>query len=76
MSFLPHSNKAGILAGIYLVNAVVAPLTVFYNVSIKSSSSLMVRSLMKICLVDLCKFWWCHQASICSSDCIWVIFTW
>ena len=33
MSFLPQSNKSGILAGIYLVNAVVAPLTVFYNVS-------------------------------------------
>ncbi len=33
MSFLPTSNKGGILAGIYLVNAVVAPLTVFYSVS-------------------------------------------
>ncbi|KAK5661044.1 hypothetical protein OQA88_12423 [Cercophora sp. LCS_1] len=31
MSFLPTSNKSGILAGIYLVNAVVAPLAVFYN---------------------------------------------
>ncbi|KAK3375839.1 allantoate permease [Lasiosphaeria ovina] len=31
MSFLPSSNKNGILAGIYLVNAVVAPLAVFYN---------------------------------------------
>ncbi|OAA70534.1 Major facilitator superfamily domain, general substrate transporter [Cordyceps fumosorosea ARSEF 2679] len=31
MSFLPTSNRAGILAGIYLVNAVVAPLAVFYN---------------------------------------------
>jgi hypothetical protein len=31
MSFLPTSNKAGCLAGIYLVNAVVAPLTVFYQ---------------------------------------------
>ena len=30
MSFLPTSNKSGILAGIYLVNAVVAPLTIFY----------------------------------------------
>ncbi|KAF4925016.1 Thiamine pathway transporter THI73 [Colletotrichum viniferum] len=30
MSFLPVSNRAGCLAGIYLVNAVVAPLTVFY----------------------------------------------
>jgi hypothetical protein len=33
MSFLPTTNKAGVLAGIYLVNAVVAPLAVFYNVS-------------------------------------------
>lgn len=33
MSFLPKSNKSGLLAGIYLVNAVVAPLTIFYAVS-------------------------------------------
>ncbi|KAM4062853.1 major facilitator superfamily protein [Hirsutella rhossiliensis] len=32
MSFLnPHTNRSGVLAGIYLVNAVVAPLTIFYN---------------------------------------------
>ncbi|KAF2189269.1 MFS general substrate transporter [Zopfia rhizophila CBS 207.26] len=31
MSFLPHSNRSGILAGIYLVNAIVAPLPVYYN---------------------------------------------
>ncbi|KAK7216807.1 hypothetical protein V2G26_004810 [Clonostachys chloroleuca] len=31
MSFLPINNKKGILAGIYLVNAVVAPLAIFYN---------------------------------------------
>ncbi|KAG7290106.1 hypothetical protein NEMBOFW57_000101 [Staphylotrichum longicolle] len=31
MSFLPTSNRAGCLAGIYLTNAVVAPLAVFYN---------------------------------------------
>ncbi|KAL2017776.1 hypothetical protein VTK56DRAFT_1694 [Thermocarpiscus australiensis] len=31
MSFLPTSNRSGILAGIYLVNAVVAPLAIFYN---------------------------------------------
>ncbi|KAJ7894858.1 major facilitator superfamily domain-containing protein [Mycena olivaceomarginata] len=30
MSFVPTSNKAGCLAGIYLVNAITAPLTVFY----------------------------------------------
>lgn len=33
MSFLPTSNRAGCLAGIYLVNAVVAPLPVFYQVT-------------------------------------------
>jgi hypothetical protein len=33
MSFLPATNRSGILAGVYLVNAVVAPLTVFYSVS-------------------------------------------
>ncbi|KAL2155729.1 hypothetical protein VTH82DRAFT_471 [Thermothelomyces myriococcoides] len=31
MSFLPESNRSGCLAGIYLVNAVVAPLAIFYN---------------------------------------------
>ncbi|KAJ4254007.1 hypothetical protein NW762_010410 [Fusarium torreyae] len=31
MSFLPATNKAGCLVGIYLVNAVVAPLTIYYN---------------------------------------------
>ncbi|KAK4039472.1 major facilitator superfamily domain-containing protein [Parachaetomium inaequale] len=31
MSFLPTDNRAGCLAGIYLVNAVVAPLAIFYN---------------------------------------------
>ncbi|KAI6781275.1 uncharacterized protein J7T54_004048 [Emericellopsis cladophorae] len=31
MSFLPPTNRSGVLAGVYLVNAVVAPLTVFYS---------------------------------------------
>ncbi|KAK3897652.1 major facilitator superfamily domain-containing protein [Staphylotrichum tortipilum] len=31
MSFLPNTNRAGCLAGIYLTNAVVAPLAIFYN---------------------------------------------
>ncbi|KAF7559032.1 hypothetical protein G7046_g5125 [Stylonectria norvegica] len=31
MSFLPAGHKEGKLAGIYLVNAVVAPLAIFYN---------------------------------------------
>lgn len=34
MSFLPTSNRSGILAGVYLVNAVVAPLAIFYSVSV------------------------------------------
>lgn len=35
MSFLnTTTHHAGVLAGIYLVNAVVAPLTLFYAVSI------------------------------------------
>jgi hypothetical protein len=33
MSFLPTTNRAGCLAGIYHTNAVVAPLAIFYNVS-------------------------------------------
>jgi hypothetical protein len=32
MSFLPVTNRNGILAGLYLVNTVVAPLAIFYNV--------------------------------------------
>jgi hypothetical protein len=32
MSFLPVTNRSGCLAGIYLVNAVVAPLPVLYAV--------------------------------------------
>jgi hypothetical protein len=31
MSFLPNSNKAGLLIGVYLVNAIVAPLPVIYH---------------------------------------------
>ncbi|KAJ5443419.1 allantoate permease [Penicillium daleae] len=31
MSFLPKSNRAGVLAGIYLVNAIVAPAPVIYH---------------------------------------------
>ncbi|KAF4120123.1 Major Facilitator Superfamily [Geosmithia morbida] len=31
MSFLPATNRSGVLAGVYLVNAVVAPLTLFYS---------------------------------------------
>ncbi|KAF4595534.1 MFS transporter [Ophiocordyceps camponoti-floridani] len=35
MSFLnPRTHRAGVLAGIYLVNAVVAPLTVFYSLTV------------------------------------------
>lgn len=31
MSFLPNSNKGGLLAGIYLVNSIVAVLVIVYN---------------------------------------------
>lgn len=31
LSFLPKSNKAGVLIGIYLVNAIVAPLPIIYH---------------------------------------------
>ena len=31
MSFLPHKNTAGLLIGIYLVNAIVAPLPIIYH---------------------------------------------
>lgn len=40
MSFLDtKTHHAGVLAGIYLVNAVVAPLTLFYAVSNSPSPS-------------------------------------
>jgi hypothetical protein len=31
MSFLPSSNKAGLLAGMYLINFIPGPLTIFWN---------------------------------------------
>lgn len=31
MSFLPNSNTAGLLIGVYLVNAIVAPLPIIYH---------------------------------------------
>jgi len=33
MSFLPSTNRAGILAGIYLTNCIPGPLSIFWNVS-------------------------------------------
>lgn len=42
MSFLPTSNKSGCLAGIYLTNAVVAPLAIFYNVSVPPLSNSII----------------------------------
>jgi H+/gluconate symporter-like permease len=33
MSFLPSTNRSGCLAGIYLVNAVVAPLPILYSLT-------------------------------------------
>ncbi|KHO01676.1 Major facilitator superfamily domain, general substrate transporter [Metarhizium album ARSEF 1941] len=44
MSFLPKSNKGGLLAGIYLVNAVVAPLTVFYNWTVANCAGATKRA--------------------------------
>ncbi|GAO16713.1 hypothetical protein UVI_02002590 [Ustilaginoidea virens] len=44
MSFLPKSNKAGLLAGIYLVNAVVAPLAVFYNWTVANCAGASKRA--------------------------------
>ncbi|KAH0601497.1 hypothetical protein MHUMG1_00373 [Metarhizium humberi] len=44
MSFLPKSNKAGLLAGIYLVNAVVAPLTIFYNWTVANCAGATKRA--------------------------------
>ena len=47
MSFLPATNKAGCLVGIYLVNAVVAPLTIFYNVSSRCSHINQVTNILQ-----------------------------
>lgn len=44
MSFLPKSNKAGLLAGIYLVNAVVAPLSIFYNWTVANCAGATKRA--------------------------------
>ncbi|KAK2600082.1 hypothetical protein QQS21_005168 [Conoideocrella luteorostrata] len=44
MSFLPKSNKAGLLAGIYLVNAVVPPLTIFYNWTVANCAGATKRA--------------------------------
>ncbi|KAG6032365.1 hypothetical protein E4U41_007228 [Claviceps citrina] len=44
MSFLPNSNKAGLLAGIYLVNAVVAPLAIFYNWTVANCAGATKRA--------------------------------
>ena len=40
MSFMPITNRAGILAGIYLVNAIVAPMPVYFGVSFTFTSKL------------------------------------
>lgn len=67
MSFLPTSNKSGILAGIYLVNAVVAPLAVFYNVSVSDRSMLLVTCLTdSMFAVDGCQLWRCDETGLCG----------
>jgi hypothetical protein len=58
MSFLPTTNRAGCLAGIYLTNAVVAPLAVFYNVS--STHSLCPYSPLTRLSVDGGQHWRWH----------------
>ncbi|KAK3182004.1 hypothetical protein K4F52_006743 [Lecanicillium sp. MT-2017a] len=44
MSFLPTTNRSGVLAGIYLVNAVVAPLAIFYNWTVVNVSGATKRA--------------------------------
>ncbi|CCC13923.1 hypothetical protein SMACR_08432 [Sordaria macrospora] len=44
MSFLPTTNRSGILAGIYLVNAVVAPLPIFYNWTVSNIAGTTKRA--------------------------------
>ncbi|KAK2592257.1 hypothetical protein QQS21_010044 [Conoideocrella luteorostrata] len=44
MSFLPKTNKAGLLAGVYLVNAVVAPLALFYNWTVANCAGATKRA--------------------------------
>lgn len=75
MSFLPASNKSGILAGIYLVNAVVAPLAVFYNVSHLPFKS-MAGHLLNIFAVDCGQFRRCNQARFCGSCHQWLVLDW
>lgn len=54
MSFTDHSPS--VLAGIYLVNAVVAPLAVFYSVSL-----LFILDITTLtCLVDCRQLWRCY----------------
>lgn len=44
MSFLPTTNRSGCLAGIYLVNAVVAPLPIFYNWTVSNIAGTTKRA--------------------------------
>lgn len=67
MSFLPKTNKSGLLAGIYLVNAVVAPLTIFYNVSSDLPVlDLIVTTSLTVRPVDCRQLCRCHEAGFCS----------
>lgn len=64
MSFLnPKTNRSGVLAGIYLVNAVVAPLTIFYSVGLLVYYYLFYS--LTFSLVDGCQLRWCNQACLC-----------
>lgn len=68
MSFLPTSNRSGCLAGIYLVNAVVAPLAVFYNVRPRLYQGRVWtgRANTVLTSVDCRQLWWCDQTRICG----------
>lgn len=70
MSFLPTSNRVGILAGIYLVNAVVAPLAIFYNVShVHSFSRRNTESQTDhIMTVDGRQLCWSNEACLCRRS--------
>lgn len=60
MSFLDtNTHHSGVLAGIYLVNAVVAPLTLFYAVSSSPNPSnqhlACIEVINKTDIVDCCQ---------------------
>lgn len=71
MSFLDSkTHSSGVLAGIYLVNAVVAPLPLFYAVSAQPSSIRAQKRVTNMMdTVDCCQRQWCYQACLCRCYC-------